>query len=72
VYAVLVLDGEGLPFAELWRLLRPVASRLGEPRPSYSEVRRLAIAIRPVKRRRKKELDVMLSRTLAGLFPIPL
>ena len=72
VYAVLILGGDGMPYAELWRLLRPVASRLGEPRPSYSQVRRLALTSRRIKRRRKSEFDVVLSRTLAGLFPIPL
>ena len=70
--AVFVLDREGLPYAELWRRIRPVANRLGERQPSYSQVRRLALATRPVKRLRKQELDLILSRTLAGLTPIPL
>ena len=65
-------DSEGMPYAELWRLLRPVARRLGERQPSYSQLRRLAKATRPVKRLRKQELDLILSRTLAGLSPIPL
>lgn len=68
---MLVLDADGMPYAELWRLLLHVELRLGRPRPSYSEVRRLAMATRLVKRRRKKELDVILNRTLSGLFPIP-
>ena len=72
VIAILVLDGDGMPYAELWRLLRPVAARLGIPRPSYDEVRRLARETRPAKRRRKAELDLILSRTLAGLTPIPI
>jgi len=51
--AVFVLDREGMPYAELWRRLRPVANRLGERPPSYSQVRRLALVTRPVKRVRQ-------------------
>ena len=40
VLALRVLDAFGMPYAEAWRLLRPVAARLGIPRPSYSTVRR--------------------------------
>ena len=70
--AVLVLDADGMPYAELWRLLLHVERRLGRSRPSYSQVRRLAMATRLAKRRRKQELDVILSRTLSGLFLIRL
>ena len=47
VLALRVLDALGMPYAEAWRLLRPVAARLGIPRPSYSSVRRIVIAIDP-------------------------
>ena len=51
VQALLVLDAIGLPYAELWRRLRPIAARLGCPRPSYWHVRRILIE----ERRRKLE-----------------
>ena len=69
VLALRVLDAFGMPYAEAWRLLRPVAARLGIPRPSYSSVRRIVIA----ERRRKKEnaelLDVLLADLFTGRFP---
>src|SRR6266545_3340899 len=49
-------------YAEAWRLLSPVAARLGTPRPSYSSVRRILLAERERKRRNSDELD----RLLAG------
>ena len=51
VLALRVLDAFGMPYAEAWRLLRPVAARLGIPRPSYSTVRRIVIAERKQKGR---------------------
>jgi hypothetical protein len=69
VLALRVLDAVGLPYAEAWRLLRPVAARLGIPRPSYSTVRRIVIAERERKRRRADELDRVLADLLAGRFP---
>lgn len=69
VLALRVLDAFGMPYAEAWRLLRPVAARLDVPRPSYSTVRRVVIA----ERRRKQEnielLDVLLADLFAGRFP---
>ena len=50
-------------------MLRPVARRLGVPRPSYSTVRRICIVERERKRRRKDELDKFLGDVLAGKFP---
>ena len=69
VGALRVLDEFDLPYAETWRMLRPVARRLGIPRPSYSTVRRICIAERERKRRRKDELDRFLADVLAGKFP---
>jgi hypothetical protein len=69
VGALRVLDEFDLPYAEAWRMLRPVARRLGIPRPSYSTVRRICIAERERKRRRKDELDRFLADVLAGKFP---
>jgi hypothetical protein len=69
VLALRILDAFGLPYAEVWRMLRPVAARLGIPRPSYSSVRRIVIAERERKRRNADELDRLLADLLAGRFP---
>jgi hypothetical protein len=58
-----------MPYAEAWRLLRPVAARLGIPRPSYSSVRRIVIAERMRKRRNADDLDRFLADVLAGKVP---
>ena len=69
VLALRVLDAFGMPYAEAWRLLRPVAARLGIPRPSYSSVRRILIAERERKRMRADELDRLLADLFSGRFP---
>jgi hypothetical protein len=69
VLALRILDAVGLPYAEAWRLLRPVAARLGIPRPSYSSVRRIVIAERERQTRNADELDRLLADLLAGRFP---
>lgn len=69
VLALRVLDVVGLPYADAWRLLRPVAARLGTPRPSYSSVRRILIAERERKRRNKADWDRFLGDVLAGRVP---
>lgn len=69
ILALRVLDAFGMPYAEAWRLLRPVAARLGIPRPSYSSIRRILIAERERKLRRADELDRLLADLFAGRFP---
>ena len=69
VIALRILDALGLPYAEAWRMLRPVAVRLGIPRPSYSTVRRVVIAERARKRRNAEDLDQLLADLFAGRFP---
>ena len=69
VLALRILDAFGIPYAEAWRLLRPVAARLGVPRPSYSTVRRILIAERERKRRNANDLDLLLSDLFRGRFP---
>jgi hypothetical protein len=69
VLALRVLDAFGMPSAEAWRLLRPVAKRLGIPRPSYSTVRRIVIAERLRKRANAELLDVLLADLFTGRFP---
>jgi hypothetical protein len=59
-----VLDALGMPYAELWRQLIPVSTRLGIPRPSYWRVRRFVIADR---KRRSKNTEA-LNRVLCDLF----
>jgi hypothetical protein len=69
VLGLRVLDAVGMPYAEAWRRLRPVAARLGIPRPSYSSVRRIVIADRERKRRNADDLDRFLADVLAGKAP---
>lgn len=69
VLALRVLDAFGMPYAEAWRLLRPVAARLGIPRPSYSTVRRILIAERKRKQHNADVLDQLLADLFAGRFP---
>ena len=69
VLALRILDAFGMPYAEAWRLLRPVAARLGIPRPSYSSVRRIVIVERRRKRENAELLDVLLADLFTGRFP---
>jgi hypothetical protein len=69
VLALRVLDAFGMPYAEASRLLRPVAARLGIPRPSYATVRRVLIAERERKRQNADELDLLVRDLFAGRFP---
>jgi hypothetical protein len=69
VLALRILDAVGMPYAEAWRLLRPVAARLGSPRPSYSTVRRIVIAERRRKRENAELLDLLLADLFSGRFP---
>jgi len=69
VLALRVLDAFEMPYADAWRLLRPVSARLAIPRPSYSTVRRLVIAERERKRRHADDLDLLLSDLFRGRFP---
>jgi hypothetical protein len=69
VLALRILGAFGMPYAAAWRLLRPVAARLGTPRPSYFTVRRVLIAERERKRRNADELDRLLADLFAGRFP---
>jgi hypothetical protein len=68
--ALRILDAFDMPYADAWRMLRPVAVRLGIPRPSYSTVRRLAIAERERKRRHADDLDLLLTDLFKGRFPL--
>lgn len=58
-----------MPYADAWRLLRPVSARLGISRPSYSTVRRIVIVERARKRRNADDLDRLLAELFAGRFP---
>jgi hypothetical protein len=69
VRALRILDAFGMPYAEAWRLLRPVAARLGVPRPSYSSIRRILVAERERKRNNADDLDRLLADLFAGRFP---
>ncbi len=67
--ALRVLDAFDMPYAEAWRLLRPVSARLDVPRPSYSSVRRIVIAERTRKRENAELLDLLLADLFTGRFP---
>jgi hypothetical protein len=69
VLALRILDGFGMPYAEAWRLLQPVAARLQLPRPSYSSVRRIVMEERRRKDERAELLDLLLSDLFTGRFP---
>ena len=69
VLALRIIDAMGMPYADAWRALRPVAARLGIPRPSYSSVRRIVIAERACKQRNADELDMLLADLLSGRVP---
>ena len=69
VIAMQVLDSFGMPYAELWRQLIPVAVRLGLPRPSYWRVRRFVIADRRRKARNTEALDQVLRDLFAHRLP---
>lgn len=69
VRAIHILDALGLPYAELWRLLRPVAVRIDKPRPSYWMVRRLAIAQREEKIARREYLLDIFEDMAKGVVP---
>lgn len=69
VLALRLLAVFDVSYAEAWRLLRPVAARLGIPRPSYYSVRRILMVERAQNRRRKDELDRLMSDLLTGRAP---
>ena len=67
--ALRALDADGLPYAEAWRMLRPVAARLGVPRPSYPTVRRFLLEERARRARRTEVVDRVVVDALKGLAP---
>ena len=69
VVALRMLDAVGLPYAEAWRMLRPVAARLDVPRPSYWRVRRFLIEERRRRARRDEQVDRVLRDLLRGVLP---
>ncbi|HEU4450881.1 MAG TPA: hypothetical protein VFR63_12995 [Gaiellaceae bacterium] len=70
VRALRILAAFEMPYAEARRLLRPVAARLGVPRPSYASVRRLVIAEQERKRRRADALEGLLAGLFTGRLPV--
>ena len=69
IVALRALDAFGMPYAELWRALRPVAARLGRPRPSYWLVRRIAIEERRRKLERMAIANAIFIDLCRGVFP---
>ena len=71
VAAIRVLDAIGLPYAEMWRTLGPIAARAGARRPSYWHVRRFVREERLRKAARDEELDLMLRDYSRGQLRLP-
>ncbi len=69
VAAIEALDALGMPYAELWRLLRPVSKRIGCPNPSYWMVRRRAIEVRERKLRRARVAAEIYGDMITGRLP---
>ena len=69
IAAMDVLDAIGMPYAELWRLLRPISRRIGCPHPSYWRVRRYAIASRERKLERARVVAEIYGDMLTGYLP---
>jgi len=53
--------------AEAWRLLIPVAERIGLPRPTYWNVRRRLIEERRLRELRRRDRDELSERVIAPL-----
>jgi len=64
-----ILASIDVSYAEAWRLLRPVASRLDRPRPSYWHVRRVLEQERRRRERSRAQVEEVVSDLLAGLIP---
>jgi hypothetical protein len=62
-------DREDQPIAETWRRVGDESARLGLPRPSYANVRRLALAERRRNADTKAVLDDALATVVAGRVP---
>ncbi len=71
VAAMRVLDAVGLPYAEMWRTLGPIAARAGVARPSYWHVRRFLRDEQARKAERDYELDLMLRDYSRGQIRLP-
>lgn len=64
-----MLEAVDLPYAELWRALRPVSARLGIPRPGYWMVRKILIEERRRKLERLERLGDFAEDLAKGVFP---
>lgn len=69
VVAIRILDAIGMPYAELWRVMRPVSERLGRPRPSYASIRRIAIEERRRKIKRTAIVLELFGDMVTGRLP---
>lgn len=67
--AIDAIDALGMPYAELWRLLRPVSMRIGCRKPTYWMVRRRAIAVRPRKLERARIVAEIYGDMVSGYLP---
>ena len=67
--AIDALDALDMPYAELWRLLRPVSMRIGCGHPTYWMVRRRAIVVRRQKLERARVVAEIYGDMVSGYFP---
>jgi hypothetical protein len=67
--AIDALDAIGMPYAELWRRLRPVTRRIGCRHPTYWMVRRKAIESRRRKLERARIVAEIVGDIYTGKFP---
>jgi hypothetical protein len=69
VVAIRILDAVGMPYAELWRLMGRVSTRVGRPRPSYASVRRIAVEERRRAHQRTAVTAELLGDMVSGYLP---
>lgn len=63
---VIALDRDGQPIAQTWRLVSEAAEKLGFPRPSYPNVRRL-VHVERLRRRLRQELRAVVKEAAVSV-----
>jgi hypothetical protein len=71
VEAIGLLDARGFSYAEIRRVLSPLAARFAVPRPSYTTVRRIAITERTAVDAKTEAWETVLAKLLTGRVPTP-
>jgi hypothetical protein len=71
VDAICVLGARGVPYAELRRMLAPLARKIASPLPAYTTVRRIAITERAAADAKTEAVEQILVKLLQGRPPTP-